>query len=107
MLHITQKATPHPTQVAHCSNICTKLQTALMKSQHKTSKLSTTYPSRSAFLRAHLMKMQMLQYYYDILNNFFAREKFELSQMDTDSMYFAVSGDSLEDILKPMTLSFP
>jgi hypothetical protein len=45
--------------------------------------------------------MRMLAFYYDFLIKFFDRSKFELSQMDTDSLYFAIAGDKIEDILKP------
>ena len=48
-----------------------------------------------------LAKLCMLEFYYDFLVKFFVREKFELSQMDTDSLYFAINGTHLEDILKP------
>ena len=48
-----------------------------------------------------LAKMRMLEFYYDFLIKFFDQSKFELSQMDTDSLYFAIAGDELEDILKP------
>ena len=48
-----------------------------------------------------LAKMRMLEFYYDFLIKFFDRSKFELSQMDTDSLYFAIAGNKLEEILKP------
>ena len=48
-----------------------------------------------------LAKMRMLEFYYDFLIKFFDQSKFELSQMDTDSLYFAIVGSKLEDILKP------
>jgi hypothetical protein len=48
-----------------------------------------------------LAKMRMLEFYYDFLVKFFDQSKFELSQMDTDSLYFAIAGDEIEDILKP------
>ena len=37
----------------------------------------------------------------DFLVKFFHKQKVELSQMDTDWLYFAVSGESVEQILKP------
>ena len=48
-----------------------------------------------------LVKMRMLEFYYDFLVTFFYKSKFELSQMDTDSLYFAVSSKSLGEIFKP------
>ena len=46
-------------------------------------------------------KLRMLEFYYDFLDRYLDRKDFELIQMDTDSNYLAISGKSLEDIVKP------
>ena len=43
----------------------------------------------------------MLEFYYDFLDKYFSRQWFELCYMDTDSFYLAISGDSLDDIVRP------
>ena len=46
-------------------------------------------------------KLRMLQFYYDCLDRYLDRSDFEMSQMDTDSLYFAVSkydADQLDDL---------
>ena len=43
----------------------------------------------------------MLEFYYDFLDQYFSRQDFELCYMDTDSFYLAMSGDSLDKIVKP------
>ena len=48
-----------------------------------------------------LAKLRMLEFYYDFLDRYVDRRDFELIQMDTDSNYMAISGDKLEDIVKP------
>ena len=48
-----------------------------------------------------LAKLRMLQFYYDFLDRYLDRKDFELIQMDTDSNYLAISGKSLEEIVKP------
>ena len=48
-----------------------------------------------------LAKLRMLQFYYDFLDRYLDRKDFELIQMDTDSNYLAISGKTLEDIVKP------
>ena len=48
-----------------------------------------------------LVKLRMLEFYYDFLDRYFDRSDFELIQMDTDSNYIAISGDSLEEIVRP------
>ena len=51
-----------------------------------------------------LAKLRMLQFYYDFLDKYIDRRDFELIQMDTDSMYFALSHDTLEAAVKPELL---
>ena len=48
-----------------------------------------------------LAKLRMLEFYYDFLDRYFARRDFELIQMDTDRNYMAISGESLQDIVRP------
>ena len=48
-----------------------------------------------------LAKLRMLEFYYDFLDKYFSRQDFELCYMDTDSFYLAMSGDSLDKIVKP------
>ena len=48
-----------------------------------------------------LAKWRMLQFYYDFLDKYFSRQGFELCCMDTDSFYLAMSGDLLDDIVRP------
>ena len=46
-------------------------------------------------------KLRMLQFYYDCLDKYVAREDFELCEMDTDSLYLVLSTDTLEDAVRP------
>ena len=48
-----------------------------------------------------LAKLRMLEFYYVFLDRYVDRRDFELIQMDTDSNYMAISGDKLEDIIRP------
>ena len=43
----------------------------------------------------------MLEFYYDFLDKYFSRQDFELCYIDTDSFDLAMSGDLLDDIVKP------
>ena len=47
-----------------------------------------------------LAKLRMLEFYYDFLDKYVDRKDFELIQMDTDSSYMAISGESLEDVVR-------
>ncbi|KAJ8034218.1 hypothetical protein HOLleu_20961 [Holothuria leucospilota] len=43
----------------------------------------------------------MLEFYYDFMVKFVSTADFEYCEMDTDSAYLAISGDSLDDVIKP------
>jgi hypothetical protein len=73
----------------------------LYEVQTRKATINHDLPIQIGFWVYSLAKMRMLEFYYDFLDKFFDRSKFELSQMDTDSMYMAIAGDKLEDILKP------
>ena len=38
----------------------------------------------------------MLQFYYDFLDKYLDRTDFQMCEMDTDSAYIAISGDSVK-----------
>ena len=46
-------------------------------------------------------KLWMLEFYYDCVDKYLFHEDFEYSEMDTDSAYMAISGDSFESLIKP------
>ena len=46
-------------------------------------------------------KLRMLEFYYDCVDKYLSHEDFEYSEMDTDSAYMAISGDSFEQLIKP------
>ena len=58
-------------------------------------------PYQNGIAVYQLAKLRMLELYYDFLDQYFSRQDFELCYMDTDSFYLAMSGDSLDEIVKP------
>ena len=48
-----------------------------------------------------LAKLRMLQFYHDCLDKFVDRSDFALVQMDTDSLYMGITGESIETMIKP------
>ena len=48
-----------------------------------------------------LAKLRTLEFYHDFLDRFVDRKDFELIQIDTDSLYFALSANELEEVVKP------
>ena len=47
-----------------------------------------------------LSKLQMLEFYYDFFDKYFSRQDSEFCYMDTDLFYLAISGDSLDVIVR-------
>ena len=48
-------------------------------------------PKQLGFFVLQYAKLRMLEFYYDCLDYYMNREDYELCQMDTDSIYFAIS----------------
>ena len=46
----------------------------------------------------------MLEFYFDFPDKYLDRADFEYCEMDTDSAYIAISGDSIDDLVKPEML---
>lgn len=58
-------------------------------------------PIQIGFFVYQYAKLRMLQFYYDFLDVFIDRSNFEYVEMDTDSAYIALAGESLEELVKP------
>ena len=46
-------------------------------------------------------KQRMLEFYFDFLDVFVGRDNFARGQMDTDSFYFGLNSNSLEEAILP------
>jgi hypothetical protein len=68
---------------------------------HLPRTISYNLPIQIGFMVYQYAKLKMLAFYYDFLLKFIDRKDFELCEMDTDSLYLALSGDSLDAIVKP------
>ena len=58
-------------------------------------------PIQLAFAILQSAKLKLLEFYYDCLDYYIDRKDFEITHADTDSLYFAMSGALLEDVIKP------
>ena len=70
-----------------------------VESCKKTIKLNL--PIQVGFFVYQYAKLCMLQFYYDFLDKYLDRADFQMCEMDTDSAYIAISGDSVESLVKP------
>ena len=71
------------------------------KIESRKNKVTINRPFQVGIVVYQLVKLRMLQFYYDVLDHYIDRRDYELIQMDTDSMYFALSYDTLEEAIKP------
>ena len=71
------------------------------KVELRKSKITIDRPFQVGIVVYQLAKLRMLQFYYEFLDFYLDRRDFEFIQMDTDSMYFALSREKLEDAIRP------
>ena len=71
------------------------------KIELRKDKLTIKNPFQVGIVVYQLAKLRMLQFYYGFLDFYIDRRDFELIQMDTDSMYFALSHEKIEEAIKP------
>ena len=69
-------------------------------SQRK-SRVTITRPYQCGIAVYQLAKLRTLEFYYDFVDKFCDRRDFEVIQMDTDSLYMALSAKDFDDIIKP------
>ena len=74
------------------------------KIESREKEVKINRPFRVGIVVYQLAKLRMLQFYYDFLYHYIDRRDYELIQMDTDSMYFALLYDTLEEAVKPELL---
>ena len=69
--------------------------------QSAKKRINLNLPMQIGFFVYQYAKLRMLQFYYDFLDRYLERSDFQYCEMDTDSAYIAVSGDSVESLIKP------
>ena len=58
-----------------------------------------TLPLHIGFFVYHYAKLLMLQFYYDFVDRYVERPLFQYCEMDTDSAYIALAGESIDDLV--------
>ena len=69
--------------------------------QERKREVKIKRPYQCGIAVYQLAKLRMLEFYYDFIDKYIDRSDFEYIYMDTDSAYFAISGNSLDDVIKP------
>lgn len=78
----------------------TELDENIFDIEKAKQRITLNLPVQLGYFILQYAKLRMLQFYYDFLDKFVDRSDFEYSEMDTDSAYMALSGDSLQEIVK-------
>jgi len=70
-----------------------------LKSSKK--KLKMNLPIQIGFFVYQYAKLRMLGFYYHCVDRFLDRSNYELLEMDTDSLYMTLAGESVDALVKP------
>ena len=79
----------------------TELPDELYEVEMSKNRTVLDIPIQLAFCILQNAKLEMLQFYYECLDYYVDRSDFEVTHMDTDSLYFSISGAELADVIKP------
>ena len=80
---------------------CTSLSDELIEVESVKREVLWNLPLQIGFFVYQYAKLKMLQFHYDFLDRFISRADYQLCEMDTDSLYMALSADSLEKLVSP------
>lgn len=68
--------------------------------KHKKN-INLNLPIQIGYFILQYAKLHMLQFYYDFMDRYVDRADFEYCEMDTDSAYMAISGETFQSVIKP------
>ena len=84
---------------------CTPLDhNDLFEVESAKNKVRWNLPLQIGFFVYQYAKLRMLQFHFDFVDKFVSRDDYQLCEMDTDSLYMALSSGSLEEAVKPHLL---
>ena len=64
-------------------------------------KIKLNLPMQIGFFVYQYAKLRMLQFYFDFIDKYLDRRDSQYCEMDTDSAYIAIAGQSVESLVKP------
>ena len=64
-------------------------------------RINLNLPTQIGFFVYQYAKLRMLEFYYDFMDKYVDRADFEYCEMDTDSAYIAISGESVDALVRP------
>ena len=79
----------------------TELPDGYYKVEKTKKKINLDLPIHLGVFILNYAKLRMLEFYYDFLDHYLPHEDFEVLEMDTDSNYLGITGENVEDLIKP------
>ena len=64
-------------------------------------KITLNLPIQIGFFVYQYAKLRMLEFYFDFIDKYLDRSDFQYCEMDTDSAYIAIAGESVTSLVKP------
>ena len=69
--------------------------------RQRKRQVTITRPYQCGIAVYQLAKLRILEFYYDFVDKFCDRRDFEVIQMDTDSLYMALTAEDFDEIIRP------
>ena len=63
-------------------------------------KIGLDLPIQPNYMILQYAKLRLLEFHYDFMDVYVERNRFEMIETDTDSMYMAISGSTLSEVIK-------
>ena len=79
----------------------TELPDSYYEVEKTKKKINLDLPIHLGAFILNYAKLRMLEYYYDFLDYYLHREDFEILEMDMDINYLGITGENVENLIKP------
>jgi ribA/ribD-fused uncharacterized protein len=79
----------------------TELGDNLYECESAKSKITLDLPIVLGYFVLQYAKLRMLEFHYDFIDKYIDRKDYELVETDTDSLYLALAGNTLQSVIKP------
>ena len=78
-----------------------EISNGVFEVRQRKKRVTITRPYQCGIAVYQLAKLRMLEFYYDFVDKFCDRRDFEVIQMDTDSLYMALSTEDFDSAVRP------
>ena len=78
-----------------------EISNGVFEVRQRKRRVTITRPYQCGIAVYQLAKLRMLEFYYDFVDKFCDRRDFEVIQMDTDSLYMALTAEDFDEIIRP------